>query len=101
VGPEGIEAIVFWTIGDQVSLRESLPPEEVLRLPGVGAMDVLPDDAAFFTPFAPHFDARVRPSVHADGVLSAADVLEVPLPAGLCKDYPLLGFSASSQAPRR
>jgi len=31
---EGIEAIVFRTIGDQLSLWESvLPPPEVLRLP--------------------------------------------------------------------
>jgi hypothetical protein len=33
LGLEGIEAIVFRTIGDQVSLWESSLPEEVLRLP--------------------------------------------------------------------
>jgi IS5 family transposase len=55
---------VFRTIGDQVSLWESLLPEEVLRLPEeLARVDVLLDDPVFFAPFAPHFDPLVgRPS---------------------------------------
>jgi IS5 family transposase len=55
---------VFRTIGDQVSLWESLLPEEVLRLPEqLARVDALLDDTAFFAPFAPHFDPLVgRPS---------------------------------------
>jgi IS5 family transposase len=55
---------MFRTIGDQVSLWESLLPEEVLRLPEeLARVDVLPDDLVFFAPFAPHFDPLVgRPS---------------------------------------
>jgi IS5 family transposase len=55
---------VFRTVGDQVSLWESLLPEEVLRLPGeLARVDVLLDDPAFFAPFAPHFDPLIgRPS---------------------------------------
>src|SRR6266516_587680 len=64
LGLEGIEAIVFRTIGDQVSLWESLLPDEVLRLPGeLARVDALLDDPAFFAPFAPHFDPLIgRPS---------------------------------------
>jgi transposase, IS5 family len=48
---------MFRTIGDQVSLWESLLPEEVLRLPEeLARVDVLLDDPVFFAPFAPHFD---------------------------------------------
>jgi hypothetical protein len=40
---------VFRTVGDQVSLWESLLPEEVLRLPTeLARVDALLDDAAFF-----------------------------------------------------
>jgi transposase, IS5 family len=55
---------VFRTVGDQVSLWESLLPEEVLRLPEqLARVDALLDDPAFFAPFAPHFDPLVgRPS---------------------------------------
>jgi IS5 family transposase len=55
---------VFRTVGDQVSLWESLLPEEVLRLPAeLGRVDALLDDPAFFAPFAPHFDPLIgRPS---------------------------------------
>jgi IS5 family transposase len=55
---------MFRTIGDQVSLWESLLPEEVLRLPEeLARVDVLLDDPVFFAPFAPHFDPLVgRPS---------------------------------------
>jgi IS5 family transposase len=61
---EGIEAIVFRTIGDCPPLRESRLPPEVLRLPEVLArVDALLDDPAFFAPFAPHFHPLIgRPS---------------------------------------
>jgi transposase, IS5 family len=55
---------MFRTVGDQVSLWESLLPEEALRLPeGLARVDALLDDPAFFAPFAPHFDPLIgRPS---------------------------------------
>src|SRR5213083_1924418 len=55
---------MFRTVGDQVSLWESLLPEEVLRLPGeLARVDALLDDPVFFAPFAPHFDPLIgRPS---------------------------------------
>src|ERR1700758_1083709 len=61
---EGIEAIVFRTVGDQCSLWESILPEEVRRLPDeLARVDALLDDPAFFTPFVPFFDLRMgRPS---------------------------------------
>jgi IS5 family transposase len=61
---EGIEAIVFRTVGDQCSLWESLLPEEVRRLPEeLARVDALLDDPAFFAPFVPFFDPRIgRPS---------------------------------------
>jgi IS5 family transposase len=61
---EGIEAIVFRTVGDQCSLWESVLPEELLRLPEeLARVDVLLGDVAFFTPFVPFFDPRMgRPS---------------------------------------
>ena len=61
---EGIEAIVFRTVGDQPSLWESILPEEVRRLPEeLARVDALLDDAAFFAPFVPFFDLRIgRPS---------------------------------------
>ena len=53
---EGIEAIVFRTIGDRPPLWESRLPPEVLRLPEeLARVDALLDDPAFFAPFAPHF----------------------------------------------
>ena len=53
---EGIEAIVFRTIGDCPSLWESRLPPEVLRLPEeLSRVDALLDDPAFFAPFAPYF----------------------------------------------
>jgi IS5 family transposase len=67
LGLEGIEAIVFRTVGDQPSLWESILPEEVRRLPDeLARVDALQDDPAF-----------------ADGDLSAVDVLEVSLSAGV------------------
>ena len=61
---EGIEAIVFRTVGDQCSLWESVLPEEVLRLPDeLARVDAMLDDPAFFAPFVPFFDPRIgRPS---------------------------------------
>jgi transposase, IS5 family len=61
---EGIEAIVFRTVGDQCSLWDSVLPEELRRLPEeLARVDALLDDPAFFTPFVPFFDPRMgRPS---------------------------------------
>lgn len=61
---EGIEAIVFRTVGDQPSLFESALPEELLRLPEeLARVDALLDDPVFFAPFVPFFDPRMgRPS---------------------------------------
>ena len=61
---EGIEAIVFRTVGDQPSLWESVLPEELRRLPEeLARVDALLDDPAFFAPFVPFFDPRMgRPS---------------------------------------
>ena len=80
---EGIEAM-FRTIGDGPSAWESLLPAEVLRLPeDLARVDALLDDPGFFAPFAPYFHPVIgRPSTPV-GMLSAADVLEVPLPAGV------------------
>jgi IS5 family transposase len=53
---EGIEVIMFRTIGDGPALWEFLLPPEVLRLPEeLARVDALLDDPAFFAPFAPHF----------------------------------------------
>lgn len=61
---EGIEAIVFRTVGDQPSLWESLLPEQVRRLPEeLARVDALLNDPTFFAPFVPFFDPRIgRPS---------------------------------------
>jgi IS5 family transposase len=68
---EGIEAIVFRTIGDRPSLWESRLPPEVLRLPEeLARVDALLDDPAFFAPFAPHFHPVLgRPSTPAEWYL--------------------------------
>jgi IS5 family transposase len=68
---EGIEAIVFRTVGDQCSLWESMLPEEVLRLPEeLARVDALLDDPAFFAPFVPFFDPRMgRPSTPMESYL--------------------------------
>ena len=65
LGLEGIEAIVFRTVGDQPSLWESMLPAEVLRVPSeLARVDALLDDPAFFAPFAPFFDPVLgRPSI--------------------------------------
>lgn len=50
----GLAAIVFRTIGDQVSLWESLLPEEVVRLPGeLARVDVLLPSDRYPTQGAP------------------------------------------------
>src|SRR3954454_18408132 len=61
---EGIEAIVFRTVGDQVSLWEAVLPAELLKLPDeLARVDLLLDDPVFFGPFEPFFDPRTgRPS---------------------------------------
>jgi IS5 family transposase len=61
---EGIEAIVFRTVSDQVSLWEAVLPPELLKLPDeLARIDALLDDPVFFVPFEPFFDPRVgRPS---------------------------------------
>jgi IS5 family transposase len=61
---EGIEAIVFRTVGDQVSLWEAVLPAELLKLPDeLARVDELLDDAVFFAPFVAFFDPRIgRPS---------------------------------------
>jgi transposase, IS5 family len=53
---EGIEAIMFRTIGDAPPAWESLLPAEVLRLPEeLARVDALLDDPVFFAPFARYF----------------------------------------------
>jgi transposase, IS5 family len=61
---EGIEAIMFRTIGDGPSLWEASLPPELLRLPDdLARVDALLDDPAFFEPFTPHFHPVLgRPS---------------------------------------
>jgi IS5 family transposase len=65
---EGIEVIMFGTIGDGPSLWESGLPPELLRLPGeLARVDALLDGPAFFAPFAPHFHpVPGRPSTPAE-----------------------------------
>jgi IS5 family transposase len=49
---EGIEVIMFRTVGDQPPLWESLLPAEVLRLPDeLARVGALLDDPAFFAPY--------------------------------------------------
>src|SRR5258708_19727162 len=69
LGLEGIEAIMFRTIGDRPSPWASLLPPGVLRLPGeLARADALLDDPAFFAPFAPHFHPVLGlPSTPAGG----------------------------------
>ena len=79
---EGIEAIVFRTVGDQCSLWDSMLPRSCVLPVELARVDGLLDDPVFFTPFVPFFDPD-RPAVDPDGDLSAVDVSEVPLSAGL------------------
>jgi transposase, IS5 family len=68
---EGIEAIMFRTIGDGPSAWESALPAAVLRLPEeLARVDTLLDDPVFFAPFAPHFHPVLgRPSTPAEWYL--------------------------------
>jgi IS5 family transposase len=61
---EGIEVIVFRTVGDQPDLWESILPVELRVLPcELARVDALLDDPTFFAPFVPFFDPRMgRPS---------------------------------------
>jgi transposase, IS5 family len=61
---EGIEVIMFRTIGDGPCEWESRLPPEVLRLPeDLVRVDALLDDPVFFAPFAPFFHPVLgRPS---------------------------------------
>jgi transposase, IS5 family len=61
---EGIEVIMFRTIGDGPSEWELRLPAQVLRLPAeLARVDVLLDDPVFFAPFAPFFHPVLgRPS---------------------------------------
>jgi hypothetical protein len=58
---------MFRTVGDRPPLWKSLLPAEVLRLPaGLARVDALPDDPAFFAPFARYFHPVIgRPSTPA------------------------------------
>ena len=55
---------MFRTVGDQVSLWESMLPDELLVLPAeLARVDALLDDSVFFVPFVGFFDPRIgRPS---------------------------------------
>jgi IS5 family transposase len=81
---EGIEAIVFRTVGDQVSLWEAVLPPELLKLPDeLARVDELLDDPVFFAPFAPFFDLRVgRPSTPMETYLRLM-FLKFPCVSGL------------------
>lgn len=59
------------TLNDQPSLWDAILPVELLALPAeLARVDALLDDAAFFAPFAPHFDARIgRPSIPVETYL--------------------------------
>jgi transposase, IS5 family len=61
---EGIEVIMFRTIGDGPSAWESRLPAEVLRLPEeLARVDALLDDPVFFAPFGRYFHPVLgRPS---------------------------------------
>jgi IS5 family transposase len=56
---------VLRTVNDQATLWELILPVELLVLPAeLSRVDALLDDAVFFVPFAPYFDARMgRPSI--------------------------------------
>ena len=80
------------TVNDQLSLWDAILPPELLVLPDeLGRVDGPLDDPVFFAPFVPFFRPAYRPSVGADGDLSADDVPEVPLPAGLPDTVPRSG----------
>ena len=74
---EGIEAIVFRTVGDQVSLWEAVLPTELLRLTDeLARVDELLD--VFTPPFGPFFEPRAgRPSTPMDAYVLEAGVCAV------------------------
>jgi hypothetical protein len=75
LGLEGIEAIVFRTVGDQPSLFESVLPPELLRLPEeLARVDILPDDPVFFAPFVPLLDSRIGQPSTPNGCWSTPGV---------------------------
>ena len=81
---EGIEAILSVTVGDQASLFDSELPPELLRLPEeFGRVDALLDDSVFLAPLVPPFDPRVGRLSTPMEIYLAADVPQVPLPAGI------------------
>jgi IS5 family transposase len=59
------------TRNDQLTVWESVLPQELLRLPTeLARVDALLDDAVFFAPFVPFFDPRVgRPSIRMETYL--------------------------------
>ena len=70
LGLEGIEAFVLRTVNDQPTLWDSILPPELVLPVELGRVDALLDDAAFFTPFAVYFDARIgRPSTPVETYL--------------------------------
>ena len=107
LGLEGIEAIMFRTIGDRPSLWESLLPPEVLRLPvELARVDALLDDPAFFAPFA----LRLRKSSRVWNASEKHNNSVTSMPASSAKSCPTytnassppIGFSshvASSNGP--
>jgi hypothetical protein len=68
---EGIEAIVFRTIGDRPWSWEARLPPELARLPEeLARVDALLDDPAFFAPFTPYFHPVLgRPSTPVEWYL--------------------------------
>jgi IS5 family transposase len=75
---------MFRTIGNGPSEWESLLPAEVLRLPGeLARVDALLDDPVFFTPVRGVISSAAGAAVDAGGALPAADVPQVPPPAGV------------------
>jgi len=68
---EGIEAIMFRTIGDGPSALESALAAQVLRLPEeLARVDALLDDLVFSAPFAPYFHPVLgRPSTPVEWYL--------------------------------
>jgi IS5 family transposase len=80
---------VFRTVGDQPSLWESILPEEVRRLPEeLARVDALLDDSRVFRPVRAVLRSAGGSALDTDGNLSAVDVFEVPLPAGLREPVP-------------
>ena len=72
------------TVNDQLSLWDAILPPELLVLPDeLARVDALLDDPVFFATVRGVFRPADRASIDSDGDLSADDVLEVPLPAGL------------------